>query len=50
MAAIAVGMPITSPEKVEVPPKCWAYSLEDDTMMKKVSCRQPVYKMQSCVK
>jgi hypothetical protein len=30
-----VGMPITTPENVEFPPRCIAYSLDDETMMKK---------------
>ena len=30
-----VGMPITRPEKVAVPPRYSAYLLDDDTMMKK---------------
>ena len=30
-----VGIPMTTPENVDVPPRCWAYSLEDDTMIKK---------------
>ena len=30
-----VGIPITTPENTEVPPRCRAYSLEEDTMIKK---------------
>ena len=33
-----VGIPITRPEKVDVPPKCPAYSFDEDTMMKKDTC------------
>ena len=35
-----VGTPMTSPENVAVPPKCSAYRLDDDTMMKnEIYCR-----------
>lgn len=30
-----VGIPMTIPENTEVPPRCIAYSLEDDTTIKK---------------
>jgi hypothetical protein len=33
-----VGMPMTTPENVDVPPRCWAYSFDDDTMIKKDIC------------
>lgn len=32
--ANTVGMPITTPENAEVPPRCWAYSFDDDIMIK----------------
>ena len=32
---IAVGMPMTSPENVSLPPKRSAYKLDDGTIMKK---------------
>jgi hypothetical protein len=34
-AEIAVGIPMTIPEKVESPPRRLAYSLDDETIMKK---------------
>jgi hypothetical protein len=33
-AEMAVGMPMTMPEKVASPPRCLAYSLDDETTMK----------------
>jgi hypothetical protein len=36
--ANTVGMPMTTPENVEVPSRYRAYSFEDDTMMKKDTC------------
>ncbi len=33
-ADTTVGIPITTPEKVESPPRCCAYSLDEETMMK----------------
>jgi len=33
-----MGMPMTSPENVALPPRCSAYSLPEDTMMKNVIC------------
>ena len=30
-----VGIPMTRPEKVDVPPRNWAYALDEDTIMKK---------------
>lgn len=33
-----VGIPMTSPEKVAVPPRCSAYALADETMLKKDNC------------
>ena len=33
-----VGIPSTKPEKVSVPPRNLAYSLPEDTMMKKLVC------------
>ena len=30
-----VGIPITRPEKVDEPPRCSAYRLDDETTMKK---------------
>jgi len=35
MAATRGGMPMMIPEKVESPPRCWAYSLEEETIIKK---------------
>jgi len=35
---MAVGIPMTRPENVAVPPRCCAYSFDDETIMKKVSC------------
>lgn len=34
----SVGIPMTRPEKVDVPPRCCAYALDDDTMMKNDTC------------
>jgi hypothetical protein len=39
MPETAVGIPMTIPENVEVPPKCFAYSLDEDTIMKNDSLR-----------
>lgn len=33
-----VGIPMTRPENVDVPPKCSAYRFEEDTIMKKDIC------------
>lgn len=44
-----VGMPMTRPEKVLDPPRCAAYALDDETMMKNAICeachtvRRPVH-------
>jgi hypothetical protein len=34
MAENTVGIPMTRPEKVLVPPRCSAYALEEETIMK----------------
>jgi hypothetical protein len=35
---MTVGMPMTSPENVALPPRCSAYLLPEETMMKNVVC------------
>lgn len=40
-----MGIPITRPENVEVPPRCCAYSLVDETIMKKLNYRSADYAM-----
>ena len=37
MPEMSIGIPMTTPENVAVPPKCSAYKLEDETMIKNES-------------
>lgn len=40
-----VGIPITIPENVESPPRCLAYSLDDETIIKKETCAEEIQQL-----